>query len=270
MKSQILAWSMILAVSSSCQTSDLLNMTGQKVDVSYQIPDGEITGPMTFDINGRKWSDNRILLAFDETAKVITLEGSQESATFEAPEWWSPLHSIEAVGSDLKIVNNNPTLFTMRSAEASYGEDHYNMSNFSLTCAQPAQGQMPLENCLQKGALRMSQFNMGSSGLVNQVLGFMAMNQSTTSLSNMELDFNRNAFTLEAKAKLSLTVTIKGEGAIEYMEASSPYDLRIRIDKFKASFLNIKDDLFNELKKSEGPNLKVAPPYIYVTFEQAQ
>lgn len=266
MKTQFLAWSMVLAVCTSCQTGDLLNMNGQKVDVSYQVPDGEITGPMTFDINGKKWSDQRIALNFDETAQTISLTGSTESASFAAPDWWGPLHSITAVGSDLKIVNNNPTLFTMRSAQAAYGEDEYRLSNFALTCNSPTLNQLPLDNCLKKGSLKVSEMSMGTAALVTQVLSFVNVNAASTTVANLNLNFSGNDFTLEAKAKLSISVNIKGEGRVEYLPAGSDYNLKIRIDKLKASFLNIKDDLFKELEKSEDEKLKVESPYIYVKF----
>ena len=115
----------------------------------------------------------------------------------------------------------------------------------------------------------MSSFSMGSALIVKEVLSLFGANKAdTTEVKNLSLTLNRGDFELEAKANLSLSVTVKGDGKIEYLAPNSGFDMRIRVDKLKASFLSIKDKLFDELKKSEGPNLKVAPPYIYISFDQ--
>ncbi len=267
MKLNLIASTIILGFAVSCNDIDQVSLSGQNLNLSYSNTMGTIQGAMNFDIDGQKWSDNEIQIKYDEALKQLDLIGSTQSANIGAPEWWAPIQKVSATGATLDISANNPKAVSMRSANLDYGEDNYTLSGLGLNCKNPSLGLRPLENCLQTGTLKISNFQMSQANMFTQTLNVIDASATDASFKNMNLTFKNGSFDLELKASLSVTVTIKGEGKVEYLPAGQDFDLRIRIDKLKASFLNIKDDLFKELKKNESESLKVQDPYIYISFE---
>lgn len=267
MKLKLIVSTIILGFAVSCNDLDQVGLNGQNLSVSYTNTAGSLRGTMNFDINGEKWSDNEIQISYDETLQEIELIGSTQSTAIASPEWWKPLSSVNASGATLDIRENNPRQFSMRSGNLAYGEDHYSLSNLNLNCKIPGPGLRPLENCLQSGALNISSFEMDQANSLSFALNAISVSATDASFKNLELTLRNGSFELELRATLSVSVTIKGEGKIEYLPAGQDFDLRIKIDKLKASFLNIRDDLFKELKKNESEKLKIQEPYIYIAFE---
>lgn len=267
MKLKLIVSTIILGFAVSCNNGGQVGMSGQNLNLSYANTTGSLRGPMSFDINGQKWSDNEIQISYDESLQEIELIGSTQSATIESPQWWKPLSSVNASGAILDIKESNPKQFVMKSASVSYGEDHYALSNLNMNCKTPKAGLRPLENCLQNGSINIANFQMDQANSLSFALNAISVTGTDASFKNLELVLKNGNFNLELKATMSVTVTIKGDGHIEYLPSGGDFDLRVRIDKLKASFLNIKDDLFKELKKNESDTLKVQAPYIYIAFE---
>lgn len=81
-------------------------------------------------------------------------------------------------------------------------------------------------------------------------------------LRNFDLLVRNKSFDLKVKADLDVSATVKAEGSFDY----NPQRIRIRIDKVKASFLNITNKVFNELEKIQSQNVVVSRPYVTITL----
>lgn len=266
MKVKLIVSSIILGFAVSCNDLSQVNLAGQNLALDYSNTAGVIQGNMNFDIDGQKWSDTEVQIRYDESLSQIDLVGSTQSASVDAPEWWAPLKSVNSSGVALDIQVNNPKTFVMRSGDLQYGEDQYGLSGLNLNCKTPTAILRPLENCLQTGSLKISSFQMAQANALLQTLSSIGTEGTNASFKNLVLTFKNGSFDLELKASLSVSVNVKGEGKVEYLPKGQDFDLKIKIDKLKASFLNIRDDLFKELKKSESEKLKIQEPYIYIAF----
>lgn len=85
---------------------------------------------------------------------------------------------------------------------------------------------------------------------------------SSLNLENFNLNVKNKKFTLSVKAHLDISATVKAEGSFQYTQNS----VRIKIDKVKASFLNITNKVFDELDKIQNPNVVVSRPYVTISF----
>lgn len=71
-----------------------------------------------------------------------------------------------------------------------------------------------------------------------------------------------NNFKLKLTAKTSRKVKVKMSGLMNFNKTTNI--LKIKINKAKSGFINIKNIIFKELKKQESETFKVQKPYIYI------
>ncbi|WP_417336245.1 hypothetical protein [Halobacteriovorax marinus] len=130
-------------------------------------------------------------------------------------------------------------------------------------------GLQVLDACLTNSSFSISYLLSSKVNKLYDILldlpGFEGINASEVSLSNANLNIKKNSFSFKGKVNMGISanVTIAGK---------SEYDIKenrvvIKVDKAKASFINIKNKLFQELEKSETETLKVDNPYIYILLK---
>lgn len=129
-----------------------------------------------------------------------------------------------------------------------------------------------LEACLNsRGRLRVDQFstnsdkNLGQDQLIFTILdslqGTTLKNPSTQrDVDEIKLDVASNDFELSLSTKVVFNTTVKVEGK-SYFEKDKG-QIRLRIDKAKAGFLNVKNKLFEALEDSESDKITVNRPWV--------
>ncbi len=83
-------------------------------------------------------------------------------------------------------------------------------------------------------------------------------------LDDLDIKVTENKLKASFKSNISKGVRVKIEGETHY--DSEAKMIKIKIDKAKASFLNIKNTIFKELEQLDVEGLKVEKPYIYFSM----
>ena len=91
----------------------------------------------------------------------------------------------------------------------------------------------------------------------------MAQNKvkAMNSLNNINFNMRKNSFTFS----LTSGLRINGNGKIWYLADENL--VKIRVDRAKWKFMNVKNRLFNELKAMESDTVKVQNPWIIINVE---
>lgn len=88
---------------------------------------------------------------------------------------------------------------------------------------------------------------------------------STTEIKNFALRVKDHNFNAQMQASIGISAKVTMEGVIEYNTGNK--QLKIRLDKAKASFLNIKEKIFSSIEDAKSPQVEVKRPYIYVNLD---
>ena len=123
-----------------------------------------------------------------------------------------------------------------------------------------------LDACLTNGSFSVSSLISNELSKVYNLLidipGLIGTNATAITMKNANFSVKKNSFTFKGKVNLGISANITIEGKSNYEIDENR--VTIRIDKAKASFINIKKKLFEELEKSETETLRVESPYIYI------
>lgn len=134
-----------------------------------------------------------------------------------------------------------------------------------------------IESCLAKGRLgfslletkSQSNFQYELQNLLPYANKEASPNaQSELKLENLDFKITQGSFSLAVRAYLDITLNLKANGHIKFRAGNSPTsgELEVRIDKVKAGFLNVTGKVFDELEKINDPNIRVARPFVTITF----
>lgn len=139
-----------------------------------------------------------------------------------------------------------------------------NLTNLNGNCHVESNSQTEFQKflintCTTNSTLNVAEFKQNKNKFIENVLGLKSNGE--TRLTNLNLQVSNHNLRLQVKVHASLTVTAKIEGHIEYRGGSN--EIAVRIDKARASFLNIKDKLFEEVEQMNEPSIRVERPYIY-------
>lgn len=172
--------------------------------------------------------------------------------------------------------------FNIERLQGITSDKRLNLSKLSSNC-QHTRSQLSgfldnlLESCLNGTArLRINSFQNEDKSLFSdnsQLTRFIHILQGLQvktpepqqELEDIELDIQNNSFEARLKTKIVFNTTVKAEGKSYY--DSDEKVIRLRIDKAKAGFINVKDKIFEELEKNQGPKLRVERPWVYLKVE---
>jgi hypothetical protein len=75
-------------------------------------------------------------------------------------------------------------------------------------------------------------------------------------------------FQAESIIDLGISGKVKSSGLISYNESLDR--IIIKVNDIKLGFFDVLDEVFDEVKKYESPQLKIQKPYIYILFTQEE
>lgn len=170
--------------------------------------------------------------------------------------------------SEFEFENGQKSMRVEASSIKVDGKDDTNITGLKGNCYVDVSNYSEFKNfiintCTSNATLNITEFKQKNSKLIKNVFNMKANEE--TRLSNFNLQISNHNLRLQVKVHAQLKVTAKIEGQIKYLGNSNT--LSIRIDKAKASFLNIKKKIFEEVEKMDNPNLKVERPYIYYKLD---
>ncbi len=111
--------------------------------------------------------------------------------------------------------------------------------------------------CLRNSLLKSALFDIYETDRSN----------TRTTLENLSMTVKNGKFNLSVRAKFDITANIKANGKIDYLKTNSGAELRIRLDKAKASFLNVTKKVFEAIEKEAAEGVRVERPYIIVELD---
>ena len=146
-----------------------------------------------------------------------------------------------------------------------------NIRNAFIECLRSDQYE-DIKDDLLSACLSNSKISLGEAYFMSEDSEFYSLYDEYEIMGDtfdlQDLDVNVRNGKLKAEFRSSLSKGIKVK-----IEAETSYDTQnkrvvINLRKAKASFLNIKNTIFNELEKMDTEGLEVQRPYIYFNFSE--
>ena len=201
-------------------------------------------------------------ISFEENASFVVekqagsffLQTPNEEIQIEnIPSFVNNLEKLKWAGINL---SSNSSLFNLSidSLSGKNNERSLSVRNFSINCKSQNNYENIMSDILDS-CLNVS----GNLDLDSVVLN--SVNKKETKVENLNIDIRSNSVDFRVKAS---GFNVKGDGKVYFEEDK----VRVRIDKAKAGFLNVKGILFKELDKMESQNVKVNRPWITIYLNQ--
>lgn len=192
---------------------------------------------------------------------------SVEDKSFELDLSMLGINDAEKINlSALNFSNaNNKIGLNFGSAAANDPEFNLGVNNGSISCIRTQTFEDIKDDllaaCLKNGNFSLGRFNMRS--LDSQFYNILDESPlgSDMSLESIKLNISNHRMKGELKGNVTKGVTVKIEGASWYNPNNN--EVKIKIDKAKAGWLNVKGTIFKELGKIQSENLRVNEPYIF-------
>jgi hypothetical protein len=176
------------------------------------------------------------------------------------------------------LMNFNANSSNAVSLSLTYGkfvsvDDVLELKDFFLTCdkASGTEETVFIQGCINKMTLKASQYKsdakMSSSNPVD-AMGLALVNVAKASdltIKGIDLKIVNGKLDLSAEIKAQISGKAKGNGNVSYDQNAKK--LTIKISEIKFGFLNVTNQVFDELKKQEGEQLKVSKPYVYYSLK---
>ncbi|WP_372655807.1 hypothetical protein [Halobacteriovorax sp.] len=265
MKNLILS-AMVIATTSSY--ADFKSIEVSDFTGNYRKPDGSATAAK---LTIPESITSRINIELKGVEDGYLLEFGNEEFHFKNPP--SFINDIDSaswskINYTTKSTQMNGSIDFMSSNVA---DSEMNIQKLSAKCYEnrafpEMYGLQLLDACLTNSKFSVSYFRSNQLSSAYNILlelpGIENVVASDISIKNATLSTSKNSFKFAGKVDLGISANIKIEGKSQLDKENNKVILKI--DKAKASFLNIKGRLFDELKKSESKTFKVNEPYIYI------
>ena len=125
------------------------------------------------------------------------------------------------------------------------------------------EGSVSLSKLVYQSALRSDQLSSIIRAIV-KALDLSGRGDDTT-VESLQLNITNNKFKGSVKVNVGVSATVKFEGLVEYSKAEKKTS--IRLDKAKASFLDVRGKIFDELEEAQSESFIVERPWIYILSE---
>ncbi len=245
-------------MSFSCLASDLaiVGFSGH-----YDAPNGQGTATQ-FDLPGQ-----------DKNTIEVRVEARGEGYVLTTPdgewEWSEPASWVkdlqQAQWNSVDVVLQGPSQrAAINALNAEHGDKNIILKSLSANCSGSVE---LIESCLNgTGRIRLGQLEYKSDKAYDQTRDILhALNfaaKGNTTVKNLALDISSGKFNGEITANVGISATVKFSGLISYDVASKK--VSIRLDKAKASFLDVRGKIFDELEDVQSESLVVERPWIYI------
>lgn len=245
-KISIVLFSILIMVPSFAATINIENFTGSVINGSGK------GSADRFDVNFTKVNTSSPIF--------ISVVGNDLKLTRGIANYVWPLTDRTAVGleeaswtnANLALVGNQVDVsFGSLNTQASYGDSL--LLNLSATCTGTKKSFDTIvlyKSCFEKGHVTLSKYD--STPAVGE----------KTNLSNIVFNSVNGVFKASLKGKFGgMSAKVKISGEVDYLPAVN--EIRVKINKAKASFLSVKAKLFKSIEAGRNPTVRVERPYIY-------
>lgn len=263
MKKLIISALALCAVSTSADFNkiNISSFTG-----NYKKPDGSATAT---ELNIPKNMSSEINIELKGVENGYLLQYGENEYHFENPPAF--IDNIES--ANWRNINYSTISTTMKTSVESFKSDiagsYTDLRGFSGSCKfnrdhNDQYGLQILDACLTNSSFKISYLQSVKLALMQEIFievpGLQGVLSNQTILKNASISISSNSFSFSGKVDMGMSANVKISGTSE-LESDR---VKIKIDKAKASFFNIKNKLFDELEKSETEKFRVQNPYIYI------
>jgi hypothetical protein len=153
-------------------------------------------------------------------------------------------------------------------------EQDLRLSRFFLSCVKAAddsdlQNQV-INGCLKQlslSTLKISSKSFYENNIVSSLVKTLGNSLGfDVDVENVDLKVNNGKYELGAMLRAQVSGKVKSSGSSSY--DTSKKILAIKINEVKFSFLDITDQVFDELKKNESEKMTVKKPYVYLNLSK--
>ncbi|OUR98741.1 hypothetical protein A9Q84_04830 [Halobacteriovorax marinus] len=237
---------------------------------SYDKPDGSATATELV-IPSAKNTQIEIKLTGIENGYLLTY-GDQEFTFENPPAFINDLQDGTWSNVNYSTIGKNLSS-SINSLYTNLDDSSMSLNNFSLQCSESRffenYGIQIIDGCLKNGKIQLKYLKSTTSrkilNILDEVPEFLGVYANDTIVKDAKLTINNHKFSFVGKIQMGMSAKVKISGHSEYQKENNR--IAIRIDKAKASFINIKNKIFEELKKSESDTMKVKKPYIYLLLK---
>lgn len=220
----------------------------EKFSGNYRDPSGSATAS-DFLFDNIDFGQNPTF-SVERQAGLINLRTNAQEFTWENPP--AMINDLSDLNWDSITLNSTPESFSLEipSFNGSSVDANFSTTNLSLKCDHAGTNLGDLTSELLDACLN------NSSEFYTSYISFS--NNKGTSLSGLGLYVNKNYLNFNVK----VGVNVKGNGQIWYDHSKK--QIKIRIDRAKAGFINVRGKLFDELRALESEKIRVNEPWVEI------
>lgn len=248
-----------LTLSVTCFANGLPIIDIQNLDGRYSRPAGNaIAGvwklpntPPIYNANFRVTEEQGVFV-FEGDAGDFELNGLPDSIV--------KMKTLNWKGAGLKSGNKSLTLL-LKSLTGSDESGLLLIKELKLVCkgtsTEAEASDAVFDVCLKSSVLKSKLIDIYESKRAN----------SRTVLENLNMTLTNGSFNLKVKAKFDITANLKANGKISFIKRANGSEIRIRLDKVKASFLNVTKKVFEAIEDEPTEGVRVERPYIIIDLD---
>lgn len=235
--------------------AEVSNLNVSDFNFNYTNPHGEGSAA-AFSRSG--FLDEGVYVTVDKEEKDFLLHASgSETGEFRfknAPAFMTDAETMTVAGFNLNLAE--AVSLSLTSGRFNSPKDILKIDGMALNCnrnsgASDVMNQL-ITGCIEKLVFKNSKFNKSSD-------------KSDLTVNSADLKINTGKFDLTAEIKAQISGKVKANGNVSYDEQTSI--LTIKVSEVKLGILNVRGQVFSELKKSESDKMKVKEPYVYLTVK---
>ncbi|OIQ19584.1 MAG: hypothetical protein BM556_03615 [Bacteriovorax sp. MedPE-SWde] len=209
---------------------------------------------------------------------VFNLTGENEDKSFELDLSALGITDADRINLSQLYFNNSEKKIGLRMASANARAEDMSTSfnGASINCNREKVYDDVTDDllsaCLKSASVSLNnlRLNTGKSEFVSIIpneYGDGEILGSQISLDKLRININNHSFSGQIKGDVTKGMKVKFEGQTHYFQAKR--QVRIKLTKAKAGFINVKKTLFKELRKAQSDTMKVNAPYIYIQLSES-
>jgi hypothetical protein len=259
----------------SLLASGLPNLDIQKLEGQYSQGSGTAQA-LFWQLPERRSVQNANFTVLKEQDSLVFSGDAGDYTLENLPELILNMNTLNWKAANFKMGPKSINL-SLASLTGNSSTQNIRTNSLTLSClGEPSASSLrdaALESCLKRGSLKANLIEFSnaakSSSWMKSFFTAVLTNEATskTGLEKLDFSISNGSFNLKLRAKLDISANIKGEGKIELRGAAGSRELRIRIDKVKASFLNVTKKVFEAIEDNPIDGVRVARPYVYLDLD---
>ncbi len=235
---------------------------------SYEAPNGSGVAD-NFDV---PFKNKQVEISIEAAGEGYVLTAGVDRWEWNEPsDWVKDLKSAHWSGVEV-IVSQASQSASVEQLTGIHEDKLINIEGLNAYCSGASEliesclngeGSISLSKLIYQSALRSDQLSLIIRALV-QALDLTGRADDTT-VESLTLNISNNKFKGSVKVDVGISATVKFEGLVEY--SKSEKKTSIRLDKAKASFLDVRGKIFDELEEIQSESFVVERPWIYILSE---